>query len=1710
MRPTGDDPAHIQVLEAVLIALIMIGAVGFVISFSLPTTPNEPVLDALDTRADDALSVLNELPVDDTRYGNNLLSYAIAQALQGDSTELETRLKGILPPATKFNVYLYNGDESYLIYYSGEPRGERVTATQIFEPAWSHTFVSRDSRTYSAPNTMGVYALPVFNSNVVDDGGVPIEVVAEFSREGHTWETRSFYSTVQGARDVNGDRVGSVVYGSDASGDAKPFYQRIDPVTGLHTGEKLVYVTVEETEGGIIPAGTQLNVRVPQGLGAWYNVDAAENDEWTLAVGQNVTDVHTGGVLVATLKDPLSLGKATLTLTAEFRALDSRPYDFYVLDATLAGTRHGKAEIVLQDRKSSAFTGGDYIELYASVPKPMGWDAPATWTLTVASPAFETSTAAPVRLNKLEIRQPDGLPVFGAVTTSEAPSSEFEIDADSGNSVLTWTPAGALTLESSQAYPFVFEVTPNEHLTRTDDRDYLVVPVTVNTGADLHTQYLTRRSEPGLFFGQVPPQDGSFAGYTNAPAVDNLVTAAPTYRGQVLSGSWVYNTTLVAAKDLYSTVAIDVAEREVPLGGTAEIDVNVENVVTDLLMRGIAVETRTRIYAPWSMDEHRSVFDRLTVDNAGVSKDVTAIVATDVTNDGVRDLIVGTSGGRLLGFDVANDGSTITGLTRQWAGQSVTDVASLTDVYLRDAPQTLDDGGVRANANDPAFVVGLTAESGLPTLGLLDPAFADALPTLPFMLGAFNVNDVEGGFDLDGDGYLDYSVGDSHGTTSVLDGDETTTQRDMSGDWPKANNAREGLVEWGYTGSAAEPTAIMTSGLESGVKTTRTMDQTNTTNPGAQSLSGPVIDAAKAVSITQNTDGLFGYDKDGALIWAFPGGGFRALQGVDLNADDITDIVAGTSDGYVYAINGTQPSLPWEGLTILTGTAMTDADFTDINNGWVVDTGGTALMTTDGFTTRNYTNEMVPLLTGAHGVDLITSEVGFVVGSAGQMWKSTDGGYNAPAWAYEIEDALGVSKASLWGTADFEDVEFHDAMNGLVVGQACTGTLCLGKAIPLHTTDGGATWIPATTVAYTGLDSTSVHRVHFADIDRAYAVGDMGNVLRSTGVYNTKRGDGTWIPSTATGATWIDVSPSFTTLATDAWYGIDCIDEDVCWVAGTDGRIARTTDGGTTWTAQTSGVTTTLMDVDCYDIDNCVAVGESNVVLLTRDSGLHWVLTPGGGPLFPNWNAVSMTSYDAAYFFGGNNTNRAMGITQAYWSEAVAETVTFVDATALGFPAGASIDEVEAVPYAFNGDYTTTRYDVSTDDGGHWTTMVPSNDDLDILGLLKFDGTPIDSPGSEMRMRITLNVGLNWTMNTPIVRAMNVTYKVSYPCASQVADSCRPAGLAHNYYPPSLRGPSCDAVTLRCWELRNATIEVAGKTDRDASKTTADWSEPAPGMKAEIRLPRVQKFWTASVLGRVNDLDASRDMNADGINDVAVAVGPIETMSSGQSTPTDWSTLKVVVLDGHSGYPLVTYTPTATPVTVRTIRPPATFQVPANTVPEPWRIRFADVDTATTDVDGVPELAVALFDHATTSLAGTSRLVWLDPRGLDPAGMLLDTYYLQGRADVLQVTDIDTNDGVNDNAVVGTTSYALPTGQITPGLVYVYSDVDDPNLDEWGTLAIISPESGGRYSITWPIEGDAQFGPYVVESEVQWVDEAGQIEALFLVDYFVVTPQGAK
>lgn len=57
---------------------------------------------------------------------------------------------------------------------------------------------------------------------------------------------------------------------------------------------------------------------------------------------------------------------------------------------------------------------------------------------------------------------------------------------------------------------------------------------------------------------------------------------------------------------------------------------------------------------------------------------------------------------------------------------------------------------------------------------------------------------------------------------------------------------------------------------------------------------------------------------------------------------------------------------------------------------------------------------------------------------------------------------------------------------------------------------------------------------------------------------------------------------------------------------GAGGKVAKTADGGTTWLAQTSGVSVRLHAACFTSVDNGFAVGEDGVIQLTRDGGAHW------------------------------------------------------------------------------------------------------------------------------------------------------------------------------------------------------------------------------------------------------------------------------------------------------------------------------------------------------------------------------------------------------------------------------------------------------------------------------------------------------------------------
>lgn len=69
---------------------------------------------------------------------------------------------------------------------------------------------------------------------------------------------------------------------------------------------------------------------------------------------------------------------------------------------------------------------------------------------------------------------------------------------------------------------------------------------------------------------------------------------------------------------------------------------------------------------------------------------------------------------------------------------------------------------------------------------------------------------------------------------------------------------------------------------------------------------------------------------------------------------------------------------------------------------------------------------------------------------------------------------------------------------------------------------------------------------------------------------------------------------------------IDYVDDTHAWAVGDMGRIAATSDGGATWSEQTSGVDWRLVDVSFLDTTTGWALGQDGRTLRTGDGGVTW------------------------------------------------------------------------------------------------------------------------------------------------------------------------------------------------------------------------------------------------------------------------------------------------------------------------------------------------------------------------------------------------------------------------------------------------------------------------------------------------------------------------
>lgn len=89
------------------------------------------------------------------------------------------------------------------------------------------------------------------------------------------------------------------------------------------------------------------------------------------------------------------------------------------------------------------------------------------------------------------------------------------------------------------------------------------------------------------------------------------------------------------------------------------------------------------------------------------------------------------------------------------------------------------------------------------------------------------------------------------------------------------------------------------------------------------------------------------------------------------------------------------------------------------------------------------------------------------------------------------------------------------------------------------------------------------------------------------------------------------------------------------WVAGDNGVILKTTDGGNNWSLQTSGTVNTIRSIFFLDASNGWACGDAGTIITTSNGGSSW--TAQASPYTSQYNSVQFVSSSTGWVIGKGN-----------------------------------------------------------------------------------------------------------------------------------------------------------------------------------------------------------------------------------------------------------------------------------------------------------------------------------------------------------------------------------------------------------------------------------------------------------------------------------------
>jgi len=295
----------------------------------------------------------------------------------------------------------------------------------------------------------------------------------------------------------------------------------------------------------------------------------------------------------------------------------------------------------------------------------------------------------------------------------------------------------------------------------------------------------------------------------------------------------------------------------------------------------------------------------------------------------------------------------------------------------------------------------------------------------------------------------------------------------------------------------------------------------------------------------------------------------------------------------------------WSAATSGTTNNLNGGYLLDSGVGFVVGDAGTILKTTDAGITWS------PLTSGTtnalYDVYFFDATQGVAVGEQGLILRTTDGGAGWQSVTSGVKDALrSVSFSGVNGISggDSQDILYSsDAGASWQIGQSgffgggfqgaqmlsatvgfVAGQNSIFQSLLGATTDGGASW--AFQSFYFDKNEGGATDVFFFD--------------QNTGVVSGTVFDGRGAIARTT-----DAGVSWSTLFFDqAIQGIDFPQPTSGFAVGAGGRISHNTDAGITWTDQSSGTSANLNDISfASDALRGFAVGDSGTILWTANGG---------------------------------------------------------------------------------------------------------------------------------------------------------------------------------------------------------------------------------------------------------------------------------------------------------------------------------------------------------------------------------------------------------------------------------------------------------------------------------------------------------------------------